>query len=283
MFTFYIFLLRKIYLYLYDMYLQMNVNTLIVLFSVLFLISYTSYKIYQKFYSGQHKNTNALYAKNKSNVSKSEKDISQDILEDIITNSENDMSSMEGLSDNYSYDLPEIIIHSMNEGIDPINNTTKLVSVELSDDDKTEIETNVHPIKFKSEKSKSKSKSKAKAIPKKITKKSKDKNKNKKILKNEEIVIEVIKDENFNTIEEIKLEKPDTIEEIKLENTELESTDKVINVDEDKSFDSYDLSQLKTMTANKLRSILKEYGTTAPKSLRKDALAQKVFEVTKNA
>ena len=37
------------------------------------------------------------------------------------------------------------------------------------------------------------------------------------------------------------------------------------------------------MTANKLRSILKEYGTTAPKSLRKDALAQKVFEVTKNA
>ena len=46
------------------MYLQMNINTLIVLFSVLFLISYTSYKIYQKFYSGQHKNTNALYAKN---------------------------------------------------------------------------------------------------------------------------------------------------------------------------------------------------------------------------
>lgn len=263
----------------------MNVNTLIVLFSVLFLISYTSYKIYQKFYSGLHKNTNALYAKNKSNVSRSERDISQEILEDIIANSENEISSTEGISDNYSYDLPEIIIHSTDEGIDPIDNTTKLVSVELSDydntvDTKTEIK--VRPIDLKPEKPE-KTKAKAKAIPKKITKKSKDKKKTKKILKNKEIVIEVLKSENINTMEEVKLEKADTLEEVKLEKAELDSTDKVINIDEDKSFDSYDLSQLKTMTANKLRSILKEHGTTAPKSLRKDALAQKVFEVTKSA
>ena len=260
------------------MYLQMNINTLIVLFSVLFLISYTSYKIYQKFYSGQHKNTNALYAKNKSNVSKSDSDISQEILEDIIANSENDISSTEGISDNYSYDLPDIIIHSTSEGIDPVKNTTKLVSVELSDYDNKDEEVIVNKTEPEIESTPNeevdvKQPEKVKATPKKkLTKKTKDK-KTKKVLKKEEVVVEVLKDEATNDIEEIKLENS---------NTEA-ATDKVINIDEEKSFDSYDLSQLKTMTANKLRAILKEYGTTAPKSLRKDALAQKVFEVTKSA